>query len=242
MSLGADFLHIAIQNEVAPQDADLLMRQESQCLLGQLPAGSPECIAAQAQVVRNPLTGQATNITQYYVNISNEVTDSITAEAKYQFNPTRFGTFGVQLDYNDMLKHAYQIYPGSQPINQLTNPLYSSEFKNIASGALNWSLHEQWASTLYWHRYGGSPNYIDMVDGASYPGAGSVAPWITFNWSFTYTPVKGLDLSLLVNNVLNKMPPRDRTYTAFPYFNTQNYNVYGREIMAQVDLRFGGAK
>jgi outer membrane receptor protein involved in Fe transport len=242
MSLSADFLHIAIQNEVAPQDADLLMRQESQCLLGQLPAGSPECIAAAAQVTRNPLTGQVSNITQYYVNISNEVTDSITAEAKYQFNPTRFGTFGFQLDYNNMLKHAYQIYPGSQPINQLTNPLYSSEFKSIVSGAVNWSLHDQWASTLYWHRYGGSPNYIGMVDGANYPGASSVGPWITFNWSFTYTPVKGLDLSLLVNNVLNKMPPKDRTYTAFPYFNTQNYNVYGREIMAQVDLRFGGAK
>lgn len=242
MSLSADFLHIAIQNEVAPQDADLLMRQESQCRLGQLPAGSPECNAAEAQVVRDPFTGQVTNITQYYVNISNEVTDSITAEAKYQFNPTRFGTFGVQLDYNNMLKHAYQIYPGSQPINQLTNPLYSSEFKSIVSGALNWSLHDRWASTLYWHRYGSSPNYIGMVDGANYPGAGSVAPWITFNWSFTYTPVKGLDLSLLVNNVLNKMPPKDRTYTAFPYFNTQNYNVYGREIMAQVDLRFGGAK
>lgn len=237
-----DFLHIAISNEVAPQDANLLMREESQCRLGQLPANSPDCAAALSQVQRNPLTGQVSNIEQYYVNISNEVTDSITTQLQYQFQPTPIGTFGLQFDYNDMLKHAYQVYPGSAPINQLTNPLYSQEFKSIVSGALTWSLHDRWGSTLYWHRYGGSPNYIGQVDGGNYPGAGSVSPWITFNWSFTYTPVKGLDLSLLVNNVLNKMPPRDPTYTAFPYFNPDNYNVYGREIMAQVDFRFGGAK
>ena len=247
LSFSADYLHIAIQNEVAPQPADLLMKQDSQCLLGTLPAGSAECIAVlgtsgnNGQVMRNPLSGQVSNITQYYVNISNEVTDSITAQAKYQFNPTRFGTFGLQFDYNDMLKHAYQIYPGSMPINQLTNPLYSQEFKSIVSGALNWSLHDTWASTLYWHRYSPTPNYTAFTDGASIPGAGRVAPWITWNWSLTYSPIKALDLSLLVNNVFNTMPPKDPTFAGtFPYYNDQNYNVYGREVMLQANWRFGG--
>ena len=37
------------------------------------------------------------------------------------------------------------------------------------------------------------------------------------------------------------MPPKDPTYaTSFPYYNTQNYNVYGREIMLQADWKFGG--
>ena len=241
-SFSADFLHVAITNEVAPQDADLLMRQEAQCLLGQLPANSPECAAAGTQVVRSPLTGQVTNIAQYYVNISNEVTDSLTTEAKYRFNPTPIGTFSVQLDYNDMLKHSYQIYPGSKPINQLTNPLYSSEFKSIVSGALSWELHDKWGSTLYWHRYGSSPNYIAIYDGANYPGASHVAPWITYNWSLSYSPTKNVGLSFLVNNVFNKMPPVDKTYSSFPYFNPDNYNVYGREFMAQIDIHFGGGK
>ena len=246
LSLSADFLHIAIQNEVAPQSTDLLMKQDAQCLLGQLPAGSAECTAVlgtngnNGQVVRDSFTDQVTNITQYYVNISNEVTDSVTAEAKYMFEPTPVGVFGLQFDYNDMLKHSYQIYPGSLPINQLTNPLYSSEFKSIGTGALNWSLHN-WSSTLYVHRYGPTPNYTAMVDGAGYPGAGRVAPWITWNWSLSYTPLPGLDLSLLVNNVLNKMPPNDSTFTSFPYFNPDNYNAYGREVMLQLDWKFGGA-
>jgi outer membrane receptor protein involved in Fe transport len=170
------------------------------------------------------------------------VTESLTAEAKYRFTPTPIGTFSVQLDYNDMLKHSYQIYPGSTPINQLTNPLYSQEFKSIVSGALTWTLHDKWGSTLYWHRYGGTPNYIGMVDGANYPGAGHVSPWITYNWSLSYSPNKAVDLSILVNNLTNKMPPRDPSYTAFPYFNVMNYDVYGRQIMAQVDFHFGATK
>lgn len=243
ISLSADFLHIAIENEIAPQSADLLMRQNAQCATGGLPANSALCQQVNSQVQRNPITGIVSSITQYYVNISNEVTDSVTAEAKYQFDPTRFGTFGLQFDYNDMLKHSYQIYPGSAPINQLTNPLYSQEFKSIATGALNWSLHDTWSSTLYWHRYGPTPNYDAFTYGSGYKGAGSVSPWITWNWSLTYAPkeMKGLSLSMLVNNLTNKMPPKDPTYaTTFPYYNNLNYNVYGREIMLQADWKFGG--
>ena len=240
LDLQADYLHIDISNEIAPQPADLLMREESQCRLGELPANSPDCIAALSQVSRNALTGQVQSIKQYYVNISKEWTESVTAQARYRFPVTPVGQFNLQLDYNDMLKHNYQVYAGGAIINQLTNPLYSSEFKSIVSGALGWSLHDTWSSTLYMHRYGPSPNYTAMVDGANHPGAGRVAPWITYNWSFSYSPTKNLDLSLLTNNIFNKMPPKDGTYaTTFPYFNTQNYNVYGREVMVQLDYRFG---
>lgn len=241
MSLTADYLHINISNEIAPQPADLLMRENSQCLLGQLPANSPDCQAALSQVTRDPLTGQVTNITQYFINVSNETTESVTAQASYRFNPTPVGNFRLQFDYNNMLKHDYQIYPGGAVINQLTNPLYSSEFKSIVSGDLSWSL-QNWSSTVFWHRYGPSPNYTAMVNGPGYPGAARVSPWITWNWSVTYSPTKDVDVSLLTNNLTNKMPPKDGSFsTTFPYFNTQNYNVYGRQVMLQLNWRFGGS-
>jgi outer membrane receptor protein involved in Fe transport len=241
LSVSADYLHININNEVAPQPTDLLMKVEAQCRLGQLPAGSPDCQAAFAQVVRDPLTGYASQITQYFINVSSETTESVTAQAKYQFKPTAIGKFNLQFDYNDMLKHDYQVYPGSPVINQLTNPLYSSEFKSIVSGALGWSLHDTWSSTLYWHRYGPTPNDAAMVSGANYKGAGKVSPWITWNWSLTYSPTPAVDVSLLTNNLTNKMPPKDGSYAGtFPYYNNQNYNVYGREVMLQLNWRFGG--
>lgn len=240
LSLSVDYLHINIANEVVQQDIPTLLNIDSQCLLGQLPASSGECQAALAQVTRSP-AGILTNVNTYFVNLAKEQTNSITAEAKYTFPETRFGQFGIQIDYNDMLRHQYQLYAGSPPINYLTNSFYSSEFKDITSAALSWSLRNQWNSTLYWHRDSPSPNYIGMSQGINAPGAGHVGVWNTFNYSLTYSPVSSLDLSLLVNNLFNKMPPRDSTYTVYPYFNTQNYNVYGREYMLQASLRFGGS-
>lgn len=242
LSLSADFLHIAINNEIQLQSSDMLMRQEAQCRLGQLPSDSAVCQSAYAQIVRSPYTGQVTNLDLYYINIANEVTDSVTGEAKYLFDPTRLGTFAVQLDYNDMLKHQFQEYPGTTPINQLTNPLWSTEFKDLASGSLSWSWHDTWRSTLYWHRYSPTPNYVAFTYGPTYPGAGHLPPWILYNWSVGYSPTKNLDLSLMINNVFNKMPPSDAGYRSsrtFPYFNNYNYNIYGREIMLQADYRFG---
>jgi len=104
---------------------------------------------------------------------------------------------------------------------------------------LSWSLHDTWSSTLYWHRYGSTPNYTAQNDGINTPGARNVAPWITYNWSFSYKPVKNLDLTLMVNNVLNAMPPKDSTWTTAPFYNISNYNAFGRQIMAEVDYHFG---
>ncbi|WP_158880638.1 TonB-dependent receptor [Rhodanobacter sp. L36] len=245
MSISLDYLHIDIANEIQVQDVDQLLKTESQCRQNppQLAPDSPDCVAAFAQVQRDPLTGQLSNIELYNVNIASESTESVTGEAKYVFKPTAIGTFGLQLDYNDMIKHSYVNYPGSPAINELTNPLQSSEFKSIVSGALTWSLHDRWSSTLYLHRYGPTPNYLAQVNGYGSPGAGKVSPWITANLSVTFTPIKGLDLSVLANNIANKMPPKDSGWLAsFPYYNTLNYNIYGRQLMLQADYRFGGAQ
>lgn len=237
LSISADYLHIQIRNEVIEQSTDLLMREDAQCLEGVLSASSATCKAAESQVTRNS-SGVVTNITTYYENLANENTDSVTAQAKYRFPSTYVGNFVLQLDYMDMLKHTYQEYVGETPINMLTNPLWSSEFKSVVTGSLQWSLHDRWGSTLYWHRYGPTPNYIAMNEGYSATGAGKVPPYVTWNWSFDFMPTKSLDFTVMVNNIFNKIP-RDSSYSSWPYYNNENYDVYGREIMLQADYRFG---
>jgi hypothetical protein len=34
------------------------------------------------------------------------------------------------------------------------------------------------------------------------------------------------------------MPPRDRTYGAYPYFNDENYDIYGRQVLLRARLAF----
>ena len=242
LSISVDYLHIQIRNEEITQSSDQLMREESECRLGTLNASSATCKAALSQVTRETSpsggVGDVTNIATYYENLANEDTDSVTAEIKYHFQTTPIGDFSLQFDYMDMLKHAYQEYAGEAPINMLSNLLWSSEFKSVTTAALTWTTRKRWSSTLYWHRYGSSPNYIAQYEGTyDYQGAGKVAPYITFNWSLDYSPTDRLDLSLMVNNLMNKMP-KDASWSAFPYYNSSNYNPYGREIMLQADYRF----
>lgn len=239
LSWSVDFLHIDVTNEIAQQDLTTLLAIDSQCLLGQQDPSSLLCQKTEGQVTRNS-AGAITNVNSYFENISAEDTKSITSQLKYIFPTTPIGTFSAELDYNDMLKHSYVIYPGSPPINELTNEFYSSQFKDVTTADVNWSFGK-WNSTVYVHRDSSGPNYIGYDEGANIPGAGWTGKWTTVNYSLEYSPVKNLDLSLMINNVFNKMPPSDPTYTVYPYFNTSFYNVYGREIMLQAALRFGGA-
>ena len=241
-SISADYLHMAIRDEVVEQDLDLLMHTDAQCLLGQLSAESAECKAAIGQVQRSNGHGPVTEVTTYYANLTDETIRSVISTARYRFTPWHIGSFSVQLDYNDMLGHTYQIAPGQPPINLLADPLYSTEFKSVVSGSLTWtSPGGSWTSTVYGHRYGPSPNYAAQTNGPGTPGAGRLPPWITFNGSVSYQATRNIELSLLLNNIANKMPPVDPTYTTYPYYNVENYNVYGREIMLQADLKLGGA-
>ncbi|WP_158545035.1 TonB-dependent receptor [Dyella monticola] len=242
LDLSVDYLRIAIQDEVVQQDVNLLLRNDAECLLGQLPADSATCAAAIDQVQRAHGTGPIEGITTYYANLANETAKSIMGSARYQHALFDAGTLKLQLDYNDMLEHDYQIAPGQQPINQLTNAVYSTEFKSIVSASLTWtSPGETWTSTLYGHRYGPSPNYTATNIGIGAVGAARVSPWITLNGSVTYRPTHRLSLSLLVNNLTNRMPPTDGSYVTYPYFNNQNYNIYGREIMLQADMSLGNS-
>ena len=97
---------------------------------------------------------------------------------------------------------------------------------------------------MYFNRYGSSPNYAStLADNYTDPGTGKLAPWILYNASVTYNPFKSLALSLLVNNVFNKMPPKDDSYpntTDAPY-NTDNYSVYGRAYYIEAKYSFGGS-
>ncbi len=243
VSVSVDYIDMAIRNEVVEQDIDQLTYDDARCLLGQLDPASAQC-----QALTNPTTGQVqragtdgpiTALVTSYANLSSETIRAIFASLRYHFVPTRFGSFGLQLDYNDLLNHEFRFEAGTPSVRQLANPQSSTEFKSMFTGALDWtSPGRRWTSTLYARRVGSSPNYAAILGGASQPGAGRLRPWITFNGSIGYQATRHLRFALMVNNLANKMPPRDASYTDAPYFNDENYDVYGRQIMLQMRMSF----
>ena len=243
----ADYYHINIDNEVSYQSVDQLMKDDAACLLGQLDINSPTCQAAISQVQRAPGTGplpyNLLGITVKPINISKEMVAGIVASGNYRYDAGRWGDFGFGAQYNVTLKHTYQQYPGDPDIDLLRNPYYSSEFKSILSGNITWAVGN-WTTTLYGIRYGATPNYTAQGNTTGYAarGAGTVAPWMVYNGSIEYRLTPDAKVSLLVNNIRNTMPPRDKTWVGWPYYNVFNYNAYGRAFWVELNVHFGGGK
>ena len=245
LSFNVDYLHWDISNEVAQVSADQLSNTQYLCDIGTLDMNSTTCSMAFSLVTRGPgqgnLLGHIISIATPKQNVANEKVNALTAGVNYVQDIGRFGQLALNLSYSDMFKHTYQDYPTDEPVDLLRHPNWSTDFKSKANGSITWS-NAKWSTTLYANRFGSTPNYLaSSLDNYTSPGTGRLGPWTLYNASVTFNPTKALGLSLMVNNLFNKMPPRDTSYsglTAEPY-NIFNYNVFGRAIYVEASYKFG---
>jgi iron complex outermembrane recepter protein len=239
---GVDYLHWHISNEVQQQDSDILLRTESACLLGQLDPTTPTCVAAISQVQRNPTTGLITQIDTPKENLSEENLDVLLFTANYGWGLGVWGNMVLDGSYTHVLTHNFVSFPGDPQINYLTSPFYSTEFQDKANLSLTWNF-QKWSTTVYAEYYGNTPNNQATLDVSGYaqPGAGKLGAWVIANWSASYEVISGLTVSANVDNVFNRQPPFDPTYTGIdpqPY-NVFNYNDYGRSYFIGANYKFG---
>jgi iron complex outermembrane receptor protein len=241
-SFSVDYLHWHIANEVQQQDTDQLLRTESACLLGQLDPTTPTCVAAIAQVTRDPTSGTITQIDTPKQNLAEENLAVLLFQATYGFNIGAFGTMVLDGSYTHTLTHNFVSFPGDPQINYLDSPFYSTEFQNKANLALTWNF-QKWTATVYGEYYGNTPNNQSTLDVTGYaqPGAGKLGAWVIGNVSASYEVFSGFTVTANVDNVFNRMPPFDPTYTGLdsaPY-NQLNYNEYGRSYFVGANYKFG---
>jgi outer membrane receptor protein involved in Fe transport len=239
---GIDYLHWHINDEVAQQDDDQLLRTESACLQGQLDPTTPTCVAAISQVHRNPVTDLIDQIDTPKQNLSEENLDVLLFTLNYGWSMGGRGNMVFESSYTHVLKHNFVRFPGDPQINYLTSPFYSTEFQDKANAALTWN-YEKLSTTVYGEYYGNTPNNQATLDVSGYaqPNAGKLGSWVIANWSASYEVLNGLTMSVNVNNVFNKQPPLDPTWTGLDNqpFNIFNYNNYGREYFIGANYKFG---
>jgi outer membrane receptor protein involved in Fe transport len=225
-----DYIHWAISNEVQSQDADKLLQTESACRLGQLDITSPTCVAALAQVTRDA-SGALVQVLTPKQNASQENLGTFIVEANYAIEAGSLGEFVLDGGFTSIKTHTFQQFPGDPVIDYLGNPFYSTEFKTKSNASVTWTKNPV-SVTAYVERYGRTPNYISTTqpNGYTLPGAATLPPWTVANLSVGYRVLSSVQLGFAANNVFNKTPPIDHTYTGIetqPY-NQFNYNIYGR--------------
>lgn len=241
LSWSVDYNAIRIANEVATLGNDEILAQEANCRLGTSENGqtaydihSPTCQEVLGEVVRLPSTdpvnpGGVQEVDTYPINVASEYQTGIQSSLNYRLQTAGAGTFLFNLNYYDALKHTYQEKAGDSTINYLCCS-NSDEFKSRVSGSLTWNVGK-WSSTLFGIRNGRTWNAIGTQK--------NIGPWITYNGSVNYRVTPKLSLSLAVNNIGNKRPPKDRTNGNWPYYDIFDYNALGRAVYLEMGFDFG---
>ena len=244
-SMGADYHHFDIRDEVAQQSVDQLLRDELACRIGQLDSNSGTCQAAFEQIHRGS-TGRITQIDVSKVNIAQEVLNAVSAEAHYLHDLGAWGSLQLNGSYTRKLKHEFQQYPTDPMVDLLNDPYWSSDPKNKANASVAWRMNS-FTTTLYANYIGETPNYIARLtpEGYDRDGAYKLGSYTTFNGSVNWDVTEDFKLSFLVNNLFNKMPTMDRMNypgSSGSPFNTGNFNPYGRAYYIEARWNFGKAE
>ncbi len=241
MALTVDYLNWDISDEVTQQSANALSLQDYRCRAGIDDANSALCQATFAQVTRNA-AGQITNIYTPKVNVSNQKLESVTASFRYGYDFGRWGDLSTIASYSENLRHKYVRYAGDTPVDLLNDPYWSTDPKRKADASLTWDIGK-FSTTWYASWFDKTPNYAATIsaDGYAAPRAGKLPSHITHNASVTYKAFEGMELSLMVTNVFNKMPPFDASYpgSAQWAYNEYNFDVYGRAYYLEMRYSFG---
>ncbi|KRG69203.1 TonB-dependent receptor [Pseudoxanthomonas dokdonensis] len=245
LSFNADYYNWDISNEVRRQSVDGILFQEYRCREGLDDITSPTCVQAFSQITRNAASGNVEDVYAPKVNVANQTLEAVTAGFNYAVSAGAFGDLSFNGNYTQILNHDVVELPGDPSNDYLNDPYYSTDPEKRGNLSATWTKN-RWSSTVYANWIGETPNYAASISSRGYDATngGKLDSWTTYNASVTYQAFEGLDLSFLVNNLTNEMPPFDDSYpgsSGAPY-NEYNYNVYGRSMYIELRYAFGAGK
>jgi len=245
LNVKADYYHVKIDNQVSNYALSTILEKEADCRLGHKIDGTPvdssssECQQFLNQVGRNPIDapfnpGALNTAVTQPINIANEMVSGINASVTYRVDTDRAGQFTFGAEHNRTLRHEFQQFPDSDKLDFLT-PSQSNEFRNVTTATIGWEKND-WSATVRGIRRGPSGS-AGLNEDAEFFRIGA---WTTYNASIQYDYSDMLTLTLSGSNITNKRPPVDPTATAYPFYNQFNFDSFGRLLMFQVDVKFGG--
>ncbi|HVH32614.1 MAG TPA: TonB-dependent receptor, partial [Tahibacter sp.] len=245
LDFSLDYFDIDLRNQVQDLRIDGVLQDEASCRIGRRVDGtavdpnSPTCIDALARVRRSN-DGGLYGVFVNPINIARERTSGIDFSTHYRLE-TDIGLFRFSGNYTWVRRHESQQYTGDSVEDQFAVNSGFDIPRTKASASVSWEK-SRWTATLHGERLGHLPNsdsysqVYDPEDGGS--------PWIgatyRYNASLQYRFNERAQLSLSVTNLFDKMPPRDATATAYPYYDISWFDATGRQFYLQYTHKFGG--
>jgi iron complex outermembrane receptor protein len=235
--LAVDYYKIEVSNQVQTQSRELLRSTEADCRLGVTDNGaaidinSPTCVDALSRVIRDQ-DGFITSVHFSPINIAKEETSGVDVTANYRLLTASAGDFVFRANYNWTHRHTRQLYPGDPTEDMLDVSFADTTLpRNKGNVGVSWDKGAFGASLF--------GNYVGRV--ANYNNdAWTESTW-RFNAGARYDVTDHLRISLSINNLFDKMPPRDATWANYPYYDTSWFDSFGRSYYLQFTWKLGGS-
>ena len=235
-----DFFDIHLDNEVLDINTDSLLRVEADCRLGSTTAGSPvnsntpTCQDAITRVNRYPSNSTISpdgliGVRVNPINVSQERTSGVDIAARYTI-PTHLGDFHLSGAYTKVRNHTLQQYPGDPVIDEFKVDSNYDIPRSKASASISWET-SQWVTTIHGERLDRLPNYDQVA---------FIPATYLYNGSVQWKLNDHTHFSLTIDNLFNKMPPKDLTYASYPYYDISWFDSVGRSYYVQMTYKFGG--
>ncbi len=236
--ISLDYFDIRMRDQVQDMDVNAILRDEASCRLGTLDPTSPTCVDALSRITR--VNGDLYGIYVNPINVARENTSGVDLSAHYRLS-TRAGDFRFGLNHSWVRDHDFQQYDGDPVEDQFAVNSGFDIPRTKTSATVAWN-RDRWSASVHGERLGKLPT-SDSYDQV-YDPADGISPWIGATWRYNlsagYRINDAMQLSLGVNNLFDKMPPKDRTYTAYPYYDSAWFDSVGRSVHLNLTWKFGG--
>src|SRR5450830_416131 len=229
--VSVDYWNIKIDDLVTNLSADRILRDEADCRLGKLDINSPTCADTLGRVERfaaNALNraGEIKTITVNPINAAKQSSSGIDISVKYLLRTADYGRFAFKANYAKVLSNKSQQFVGDEEIDELKS-LNNSDWRDKLNLSVNWAAGD-WSNTLLVSRYSKIPNG---------GGTGYLTPTALANISTVYRINDRATLSLIVNNVFDKIKRDDSG--GWPYYPVGSYSPQGRQGWVEFNYHFG---
>lgn len=245
--LSIDYFNIKVANQVEDMDRDKILQDEADCRLGQRVDGtavdpaSPECVDAVPRALRDA-DDNLLGVFYQPINISQQQVAGYDLATHYRWN-TAIGTWRFGLTHTLFTRHDSRRFEGSPLDDHFAINSGFDVPKTKTTATASWEKNA-WSATLHGQRIGRLPS-SDSYDGVFDPESATYGPWVgattLYNASMQYRIGDRMRVSLAVNNLFDKMPPKDRTYTAYPYYDISWFDSVGRSYFLEFTWKLGGS-
>jgi len=227
---------------VSVQSGTSILEAELGCATGLYPngtpfpfaAGSEFCDASLSRIDRDPLTGALTEIRSGPINLAAQGIKGIDATVRYRFDTDRLGDYSASLAWSHVLEQTSRATPAATVLSYRDDN-NNSDFRSRVRLNLGWSK-DDWDATVLMNRLGSFPIWQPTV-GNAYGLDSRIGPQILWNMSVGKQLTEDLRVRVNVNNIFDRIAPRDNTMNSYPYF-FQSYSPLGREVGVEVAYKF----